>query len=152
MAAGYTLARAADFLDREVGVSDWLAIDQPRIDAFADITGDRQWIHLDVPKAHDGPYGAPVAHGLLTLGLTVMLAESCGALPAESGMCVNYGYDHIRFPAPVKAGQRVRLRSQLVKIEPRSDGGQRLTHRYTMDIEGEDKPALICDCLGVFYA
>jgi len=152
MAEDYTLARVRDFLGREVGVSDWVAVDQGRIDAFAEVTGDRQWIHLDVPEARNGPYGAPVAHGLLTLGLTVMLAESCGALPGGASMCVNYGYDQVRFPSPVKSGQRVRLRSRLVDIEERSDKGLRLTHRYTMEIEGEDKPALACDCLGVFYA
>jgi acyl dehydratase len=151
MGDGYTLNNIERFLGEEVGVSDWFEIDQARIDAFADATGDRQWIHLDVPEAHGGPYGGPVAHGLLTLGLTVMLADSCGALPSGSSMCVNYGYDHIRFPAPVKAGARVRLRSRLVKIEERSDGGLRLTHRYSIEIENGSKPALTCDCLGVFY-
>jgi acyl dehydratase len=151
MDEAYSLENVDRFLDQEVGASDWIEIDQARIDAFAEVTGDRQWIHLDVPEAHGGPYGAPVAHGLLTLGLTVMLAESCGALPSGSSRCINYGYDHIRFPAPVKAGERVRLRSRLVKIEHRPDGGLRLTHRYTMDIEGNEKPALTCDCLGIFY-
>jgi acyl dehydratase len=147
----YSLQNVRSFLDREVGKSDWLEIDQARIDTFAEVTGDRQWIHLDVPEAHSGPYGGPVAHGLLTLGLTVMLAESCGALPSGGSMCVNYGYDHIRFPAPVKAGERVRLRSRLVAIEERPDGGLRLTHRYTMEIEHGKKPALTCDCVGIFY-
>jgi acyl dehydratase len=151
MAEDYSLDRVQDFLDREVGVSDWMPIDQPLIDAFAEVTGDKQWIHLDVPEARAGPYGLPVAHGLLTLGLTVKLAESCGALPAGSSRCVNYGYDRVRFPAPVKAGERIRLRSCLVKIEARDDGGLRLTHRYTIDIEGVEKPALTCDCLGIFY-
>ncbi len=151
MAEGYSLKRVGDFLDKEVGVSDWVTIDQTRIDVFAAVTGDQQWIHRETPEAYAGPFGAPVAHGLLSLGLTVQLAESAGALPEDSSMCVNYGYDHIRFPAPVKAGERIRLRSSLVKIEPRQDGGVRLTHRYTIDIEGQEKPALVCDCLGVFY-
>lgn len=151
MAEGYTIDRVDAFLDKEVGVSDWIIIDQPMIDVFAGVTRDKQWIHLDVPEAYEGPFGAPVVHGLLTLGLTVTLAEGCGALPTGCSMCVNYGYDGIRFPAAVKAGQRIRLRSRLVAIEKRKDGGLKLSHRYSIDIEGGEKPALVCDCLGIFY-
>jgi acyl dehydratase len=147
----YRMGTLDSFVGKELGVSDWLKIDQGRIDDFADVTEDKQWIHLDVPQAREGPFGAPIAHGLLLLGLTVKWAEESGALPADRSMCVNYGYDNIRFPSPVKAGQRVRLRSSLKKVEPRGDKRVLITTHYVIEIEGAEKPALVADCVGLFY-
>jgi acyl dehydratase len=147
----YSLDNLNEFVGKEIGVSDWMEISQKRIDDFADVTEDRQWIHLDCDKATAGPFGAPIAHGLLLLSLTVKLADDAGALPAGASMCVNYGYDKIRFPAPVKAGQRVRCRAALHKVQEREPGRYLLTTRYTIEIEGENKPACVADCLGLFY-
>lgn len=149
--ANYTLENSSSFLDKEIGVSDWLAVSQPDIDAFASATGDHQWIHTDAERAASGPFGSTVAHGLMTLGLTYKLVSEAGLLPTGSGMCVNYGYDHVRFPAPVKVDARIRCRVRLKHIEPRP-GGVLLTHEYTVEVEGQDKPALVCDCLGLFYS
>lgn len=147
----YSLDNLNEFVGKEIGVSDWMEISQQRIDDFADVTEDRQWIHLDGDEANAGPFGAPIAHGLLLLSLTVKLADDAGALPAGASMCVNYGYDKIRFPAPVKAGQRVRCRAALHNVEEREPGRYLLTTRYTIEIEGENKPACVADCLGLFY-
>lgn len=147
----YSLDNLNEFVGKEVGISDWMEINQQRIDDFADVTEDRQWIHLDCDEAKAGPFGAPIAHGLLLLSLTVKLADDAGALPAGASMCVNYGYDKIRFPAPVKAGQRVRCRAVLNNVQERESGQYLLTTRYTIEIEGENKPACVADCLGLFY-
>src|SRR5712692_6634103 len=101
---GYTLDNVSQFIGKEVGTSEWITITQARIDGFADVTEDHQWIHQDIEKARTGPFGGPIAHGLLLLSLTVKLAVSAEALPGGATMCVNYGYDRIRFPAPVRAG------------------------------------------------
>lgn len=147
----YNMGSLDQFVGKELGVSDWLSIDQGRIDGFAEVTEDKQWIHLDVPEARAGPFGAPIAHGLLLLGLTVKWAEESGALPSGAKMCVNYGYDNIRFPAPVKVGQRVRCRTALKSVQERGPGRVLITTHYTIEIEGEPKPALVADCLGLFY-
>lgn len=147
----YTLDNAPQFVGKELGLSDWMVIDQGRIDAFADATEDHQWIHQAGSQADEGPFGGPVAHGLLALGLTVKFAKDTGALPEDASMCVNYGYERIRFPAPVLAGARVRCRTTLKKVDARDDGSLLLTTEYRVEVEGSEKPAMICDCLGVFY-
>lgn len=149
--SGYTMDNLDDFVGKEVGVSDWMEISQQRIDDFAEVTEDRQWIHTDIDKAQAGPFGAPIAHGLLCLSLTVKLADEAGALPSGASMCVNYGFDRIRFPAPVKAGARIRCRATLLRVEPRSHDRVLLTTRYAVELEGSDKPAVVADCLGLFF-
>jgi acyl dehydratase len=148
----YTLENSSSFLDKEIGVSAWRVVSQADIDAFAEATGDHQWIHTDVERAASGPFGTTVAHGLMTLGLTYKLVSDAGLLPTGSKMCVNYGYDRVRFPAPVKVADRIRCRVRLTAIEPRSPGGLLLTHEYTVEVEDQTKPALVCDCLGLFYS
>lgn len=147
----YTLDTLDDYIGKEIGVSGWFVVDQDRIDRFAEATEDRQWIHCDIERSAAGPFGATVAHGLLTLGLTVKLALEAGALPGGASMCVNYGYDKIRFPAAVKAGQRVRCRANLVAAHEKAPGRYLLTTRYEVEIEGESRPAVVADCLGMFY-
>lgn len=149
--SGYTLARINDFIGKEVGVSDWIPIDQARIDAFSDVTEDHQWIHKKGPQAERGPFGAPIAHGLLLLSLTVKLAKEAGALPADASMCVNYGYDKIRFPVSVKAGQRIRCRATLLSATEKGPGRILLNTQYSIEVEGEQKPCVVADCLGLFY-
>lgn len=150
-AADYTLHNLDNFVGKEVGVSDWIKITQQRIDDFAAVTEDQQWIHVDVERAQNGPFGAPIAHGLLLLSLTVKLAIDAGAVPGGTAMCINYGFDKVRFRAPVKVGQSIRCRAALVKAQKRGQGRYLLTTRYTLEIEGGTKPACVADGLGLFY-
>jgi acyl dehydratase len=131
----------------EVGVSRWFAIDQPRIDAFADITEDRQFIHIDPEAARATPFGGAIAHGFLTLSMLSALAMD--ALPAIEGrvMGVNYGFDKLRFLSPVPAGARIRGRFKLESVTPRSASEYLFRTIVTVEIEGAAKPALIAEWL-----
>src|SRR6478672_8123691 len=141
--SGYSMATLGEFTGREIGVSGWVAIDQQRIDAFADCTGDRQWIHVDVERARcESPYGGTIAHGYLTLSLAASLAIEAGVIPADAAAALNYGLDKVRFIAPVKAGARVRNRVVLLAAEAKSPGRALITMQNTIEIEGETKPAL----------
>lgn len=135
---------------REIGVSGWMLVDQSLIDAFAAVTGDDQFIHLDpVRAAAEGPYGGTVAHGLLTLSLLPAMAKT--GLPAIRGLrsSVNYGYDRVRFIAPVPAGARVRGRFSVKGCTPRGPGTVLTAWTVQVEIEGADRPALVCDWLGL---
>ncbi|MBO9577674.1 MAG: MaoC family dehydratase [Microbacteriaceae bacterium] len=132
----------------ELGTSPWLEIAQQRIDAFADATDDRQWIHVDPARAAAGPYGATIAHGFLTLSLLPALAAGAYAVHGASTR-VNYGLDRVRFPAPVRVGSRIRGRISLVAAE-RTDRGVRATLRTEVEIEGSDKPACVADSVTLF--
>jgi len=138
-----TLANLQQYLHKEVGVSDWLTIDQARIDRFADCTGDFQWIHVDAERAKDGPYGATVAHGFLTLSLIPLLAKVVWAEQTGITASFNYGLNRVRFAAPVRCGDRIRDRIGLSAIEERGDGRKLLTMDHTIEIEGQEKPALV---------
>ena len=119
--AGYSMRTLQDFVGREVGVSEWHTIDQHRIDEFADCTGDRQWIHVDVERAQrESPYGGTIAHGYLTLSLAAAMAIEAGVVPTDATAALNYGLDKVRFVAPVKAGARVRSRLVLVSAETKA--------------------------------
>lgn len=146
MVEGYTMATLDAFVGKEIGVSGWITVDQRRIDEFADCTGDRQWIHIDVERARrESPYGGTIAHGYLTLSLAASLAMEAGIIPAGATAAVNYGLDKVRFVAPVRAGARVRNRVVLVALQPKDGGRVLLTLQNTIEIEGEDKPALVAD-------
>lgn len=132
----------------ELGVSDWLTVDQARIDAFAAATGDDQWIHVDRQRAEaESPYGTTIAHGLLTLSLVPALSKQCFVVD-NAKMGVNYGLNTVRFVAPVPAGSRVRVRSQLVGVAPVSDTTVHLTVRHTVEMDGSDKPAAVAEMIG----
>ncbi|RZJ03125.1 MAG: MaoC family dehydratase [Brevundimonas sp.] len=133
----------------EVGVSKWIEIDQARIDAFADVTEDHQFIHIDPEAAKQTPFGGTIAHGFLTLSLAS--AMSYDAVPKLDGvvMGVNYGFDKLRFLSPVKAGSRVRGRFKLLSAEDKGGGRWLIKHELTVEIEGGDKPALIAEWLGM---
>ena len=132
----------------ELGVTEWTTLDQARIQAFADCTGDRQWIHTDVARARkESPFGGPVAHGMLTLSLLPMWLFELPAAPADAGAILNYGFDKVRFLAPVKSGGRVRARIKLLAATPKDKGRVLLTQEYTVEIENEAKPALISELL-----
>jgi acyl dehydratase len=136
-------------IGQEVGVSKWLKVDQARIDAFADCTEDRQFIHVDPEAAKATPFGGTIAHGFLTLSLAS--AMSYDAVSPLDGvvMGVNYGFDKLRFLAPVPAGSRVRGRFRLLSAEDKGGGRWLLKHELTIEIEGGDKPALIAEWLGM---
>lgn len=133
-----------------LGASDWLTIDQTRIDKFAEATGDFQWIHVDPDKARDGPFGKTVAHGYLTFSLINMfLPELFRAEGMKMG--INYGTDRLRFPAPVPVGSRVRATGELVKVEPLPNNAVQTTARVTIEVEGSPKPGCVADILGRYY-
>lgn len=137
-----TLAGLQALVGQEIGVSDWVTVDQRRIDLFAEATGDRQWIHVDPARAAAGPFGATVAHGFLTLSLLAELGDSAFAID-DVVMGLNYGLDRVRFPAPVKAGSRVRGRFVLQSFTALQDGGAQLAVEATIEIEGGGKPACV---------
>jgi acyl dehydratase len=133
----------------EVGVSSWVEIDQSRIDAFAEATEDRQFIHVDPAAAAQTPFGGTIAHGFLTLSLLPRLAVEAVLLPAGLRMGINYGLDRVRFLAPVRSGKRVRGRFTLDSVEEKAPGQWLLRHVVTVEIEGEEKPALTATWLGL---
>jgi acyl dehydratase len=133
----------------EVGISGWLTVDQTRIDAFADATEDRQFIHVDPAAAAQTPFGGTIAHGFLTLSLLSRMAAKAMLVPETIKMALNYGFDRVRFLAPVKSGKRVRGRFVLDSVEEKAPGQWLLRHRVTVEIEGEDKPALSAQWLGL---
>ena len=144
----FTIAEMGEHIGQELGVSDWVTIDQSRIDTFACCTGDHQWIHVDVERAkRESPYGGPVAHGYLTLSMVAPLSMQIGILPKDAAAGLNYGVDKARFLAPVPAGARVRLRVVLVGLEPKDGGKAIMKTQNTLEVEGSEKPALIAETL-----
>jgi acyl dehydratase len=136
----------------EIGVSDWILVDQDRIDRFADVTEDRQFIHVDpVRAAAETPFGGTVAHGFLSLSLLSRMGEDAFLQPPDVKMGVNYGFERVRFMSPVKAGKRVRGRFRLVSAEERRPGQWRFVHDVTVEIEDETKPALTVSWIGVIF-
>src|SRR4051794_22260221 len=136
---------------QEVGVSSWLTMDQDRIEAFADTTEDRQFIHVDPQLAANTPFGGTIAHGFLTLSLLSRMGAEAMLLPDGLKMAVNYGLDRVRFLAPVKSGKRVRGRFVLDSVDEKAPGQILLRHTVTVEIEGEDKPALTAVWLGLMF-
>jgi acyl dehydratase len=133
---------------QEVGVSDWLEIDQDRVNKFADATGDHQWIHVDVERA-TREIGGPIAHGYLTLSLIPYL--SAGMLPVKGvTRGINYGSDKVRFTNMVRVGKRIRLRQKLIGVEPKA-GGLQIKNECTIEIEGEARPACVAETMSVIY-
>lgn len=135
----------------EVGISRWFEIDQTRIDKFADVTEDWQFIHIDPEKAADTPFGCTVAHGFLTLSMLAAMAYD--GLPAVKGrvMGVNYGFNKVRFVTPVRSGSRVRARFRLLEVTARNPKEFMTKSEVSVEIEGSDKPALVAEWLGVSY-
>ncbi|BBG05181.1 MULTISPECIES: MaoC family dehydratase [Pseudonocardia] len=129
----------------EIGTSEWFAVEQERINGFADATEDHQWIHIDAEKAADGPFGGTIAHGFLTLSLLPKLLQEVYRIDGVK-MGVNYGLNKVRFTAPVPVGSRVRAKVELVDIADVS-GGVQLTTGVTIEIEGSEKPALVAEWL-----
>jgi acyl dehydratase len=136
---------------QEVGVSSWLTIDQERIVEFADATEDRQFIHVDPEAAARTPFGGTIAHGFLSLSMLSRMAAEAMLVPEGVRMAVNYGLDRVRFLAPVKSGKRIRGRFRLDSIEEKAPGQYLFRHTVTVEIEGEEKPALTAEWLGLLF-
>ena len=137
-------------LGRELGPGEWLEIGQERIDGFADVTGDHQWIHVDADRSATGPYGATVAHGFLTLSLLPLLLDGLRRVEGTR-MGLNYGLERVRFPNVVRSGTRVRARSTLVDATDVGDDGLQLVTRVTIEVEGSTKPACVADLVTRAY-
>jgi acyl dehydratase len=145
------LAELRELVGQEVGVGDWFVVSQSLIDAFADLTHDRQWIHLDVERAKtESPYGTTIAHGFLTLALLTHLHSQAVQVRGDFQRRINYGLNRVRFPAPVRTGSRIRAHSTLEAVEDIPQGVQ-LTWTVTVETEGETKPALVAEWIGRLY-
>ena len=135
----------------EIGTSDWITVDQDRINVFADVTEDHQFIHINEDMAKMTPFGGTIAHGFLTLSLLSKFSEGAGIVVEGVKMGVNYGFEKVRFLAPVPSGSKVRGRFTLKSAVEKKPGQHLLTYEVTVDIEGADKPALIADWLGMQF-
>lgn len=140
-----------DYVDRDLAPSEWLTIDQERINAFADAMLDHQFIHVDEAKAATTPFGRTIAHGYLTMSLISHFAAECGVGPENSLMALNYGSDKVRFLQPVRVGDRIRAHAVLKSAEEKSPGQVLLKTRFTIEIAGEEKPAMVADILSLFF-
>ena len=146
-----SLDQIRSLIGQEVGVSSWLTIDQARIDAFADATEDRQFIHTDPAAAAQTPFGGTIAHGFLSLSLLSRMGAEAMLFPPQLKMAVNYGLDRVRFLAPVKSGARVRGRFTLDSVEEKAPGQILMRHLVTVEIDGVQKPALTAQWLGLLF-
>jgi len=146
-----TLEEALECVGKQVGVTEWLEITQKQVDQFAEATGDFQFIHIDPVRARrETRYGGTVAHGFLTLSLLSVMASQAGTIKIKgTNVVLNYGLDNVRFLSPVRVGKRIRGRFELMSVVEKRPGDFLLKHRVTMDIEGEDKPAMIAEWLGM---
>jgi acyl dehydratase len=146
--------KAADLqatVGTDLGVSDWITIEQDRVNQFADVTEDHQFIHVNPEMAKMTPFGGPIAHGFLTLSLLAKFAEQGGLVIEGAKMGVNYGFEKVRFLAPVKVGKKVRGHFKLKAAEEKRPGQYLVTYEVSVEIDGEDKPALVADWLGMQF-
>jgi acyl dehydratase len=146
-----TLTEIKNRIGDEIGISGWITIDQARIDAFAEATEDRQFIHTDAVAAAQTPFGGTIGHGFLSLSLLSRMAAEAMLVPEGMKMAVNYGLDRVRFLAPVRSGRRVRGRFTLDSVEEKAPGQVLMRHIVTVEIEGEDKPAFTAVWLGLLF-
>jgi len=141
-----------EHIGRELGPSDWMTVDQAIIDKFAAATGDHQWIHVDVERAkREMPGGKTIAHGYLTLSMVPRLAATLVKVEKRR-RGVNYGSNKVRFTNVVPAGSRIRLRQRIVAVDEVSGGGYRITSQMTIEVEGQERPALVAETMGIQYA
>ena len=138
-----------DLLGVELGPTEWHVVDQAKIDAFADLTGDHQWIHVDPERAADSAFGSTIAHGLYSLSRTPAFLEELMAFDGFAHS-LNYGYDRVRFIHPLPVGSRIRLRAELTKVEETSPGQVNVVTRLTVEADGIEKPILVADSIGRF--
>ena len=139
-----------DYIGQEIGTSDWVRLDQARIDAFADATLDHQFIHVDQEKAAETPLGGTIAHGFLSLSMLPHLTASCALLPENLKMTINYGLNRLRFLAPVPSGSDIRARVKILDVTQKGDGRYLVSREITVEIRDGDKPALVTESLMLF--
>ena len=149
MATVLTMAGIEAAGERDLGTSSWVTIEQRQIDLFAEATGDHQWIHVDVERAKQGPFGAPIAHGYLTLSLAPALLPEIYRV-TDINMAVNYGLNKLRFPSPVPVGSKVRAGASLVGVDE-IPGGAQVTMDVAFEVEGQDKPACVAQVVFRYY-
>lgn len=148
-----TVAELKELVGQEIGVGPWVEITQERVDLFADATGDHQYIHVDPERASQTFFGGTIAHGYLTLSLIPYLGQNREGIKIDLGgrMAVNYGLNRVRFPAPVRVGKRVRMRTTLLAVDEIGDQAVQLTNRQTIEVEGQEKPACVAETLSRIY-
>lgn len=141
----------ANMVGTDLGVTEWMTITQDMINTFADATSDHQWIHTDVERAKEGPFGAPIAHGFLTLSLIIPFWSELFDVTGVTTK-VNYGLDKVRFTNPVKAGARIRMKAEITEVQEVKGNGLHLVTNGVIEIEGEERPAVVATFLSRFYA
>ena len=141
----------ANMVGTDLGVTEWMTITQDMINTFADATSDHQWIHTDVERAKEGPFGAPIAHGFLTLSLIIPFWSELFDVTGVTTK-VNYGLDKVRFTNPVKAGARIRMKAEITDVQEVKGNGLHLVSNGVIEIEGEERPAVVATFLSRFYA
>lgn len=142
--------QVADYIGKELEPTAWLRVDQDRINAFADATIDHQFIHVDEAKAAATPFGSTIAHGYLTMSLLSHFLGQCAVIPDNSVMAINYGSDKVRFLQPVKVNSEIRARAELLEVSDKAPGQQLVKTRITVEIKGEDTPAMVAEILSLF--
>lgn len=146
----YSVHNLEDFIGHDFGVSDPILVDQEKINAFADVTGDHQWIHIDTERAKsEGPFGCTIAHGFLTLSLLATASATAGALPKDASLVINYGLGKVRFLAPVPSGSTVRAQFKLTDVQDKPQRGKLVTIEATLTTDGADQPAVIAEKLAL---
>ncbi len=145
------LDKIRERIGQEIGKSDWLQIDQERVNKFADCTGDHQWIHVDEKAAAQGPFGGTIAHGHLTISLIPYFSSDVGVVPKGTTMAINYGLNKVRLINPVPVGSKIRDTMTLGEITEKSGGRILVATTHTIEIEGQEKPACIAETLSMFF-
>jgi len=148
-----TVEELKELIGQELSVGQWVEITQERVNQFADVTGDHQYIHVDPERAKNTFFGGTIAHGYLTLSLMPLLGKDREGIKVDLGgkMAVNYGVDRVRFPAPVPVGKRVRMRSKLLEVNEIGDTAVQMKYQQTVEVEGQDKPGCVAETLSRIY-
>jgi acyl dehydratase len=146
-----TIEQMAQHVGQEVALSDWLTITQDRITSFAHVTDDPDWMHIDVERARTGPVGTTIAQGFLTLSMLLYFSHQTRYRPPNIDYAFNYGLNRVRWLTPVRVGARIRNRTVLKALDPRGDGRYLVTTLNTVEIEGEQKPAMVAEWLGLIH-
>jgi len=147
-----TVANLQQLAGREFAPGDWILVDQARIDAFAECTGDHQFIHVDPQRAGETPFHGTIAHGFLLLSLVAGHRQRDFPPVRDVALVLNYGLDRVRFTSPVRAGARVRYRSRVLGAEPRGEGRTLLRQEAVLEVEGQEKPAVVAELLAMYVA
>jgi acyl dehydratase len=148
-----TIDQLKEYVGEEIGVGPWLEITQERVNAFADVTGDHQYIHVDPERAAKTPFGGTIAHGFLTLSLLPTLGRDREGVKVDlkPKMAVNYGLNRVRFPAPVHVGKRIRMRSKLLSVDDVGPNIYQMVYQQTVEVEGGEKPAMVAESISRIY-